>query len=93
MVNHYPPLPPTYTSQIKVHTGDQRSVGRPVAEVSRVLPVVEARRSVPIVEPGFVPIVPQRVVPSATVGYVAQPVARHFARRPVLQPVVLLPVA
>ena len=58
-----------------------------------MLPVVEARRSVPIVEPGFVPIVPQRVVPSATVGYVAQPVARHFARRPVLQPVVLLPVA
>ena len=93
MVNHYPPLPPTYTSQIKVHTGDQRSVGRPVAEVSRVVPVVEARRPVPIAETGFLPIVPQRVVPSATVGYVAQPVARHFARRPVLQPVVLLPVA
>ena len=33
-VNHYPTLPPVYTSEIKVHTADQRSVGRPVAEVT-----------------------------------------------------------
>ena len=33
-VNHYPTLPPVFTSEIKVHTADQRSVGRPVAEVT-----------------------------------------------------------
>ena len=42
-----------------------------------MVPIVEARRP----ETRFVPIDPERTTPSASVGSVARPEARHFALR------------
>ena len=75
-MNHYPR---TYTSQIKVQTGDQRPGEQkivPVAEVHRVVPVVEAQRVVPVVQPVVrlpvvqpaAPVVAARAAPAINQG-------------------------
>ena len=76
VVNNYlPPPAPTFVSNLQVTPSDQRSAGRPVAEVTRVVPIVAATRT----ERRFVPISPVATTPSA--GPVRRPEPRHFALR------------